>query len=698
MAKTFFTHIESLRGLAVGLVIANHIELTGFEGGFIGVDIFFVISGYLITRILLGEGTNTGQPPTLRQFYARRARRILPAALVTAVTTLAVSALLFSPYRMQTIWQDFLWTIAQSLNIGFQLNGVDYFGRNWQTSPFQHYWSLGIEEQFYLIWPLLLLSLLALRRRPLIPILITLAIGSFAFMLWLAESDPRLTYLNLAARGWELAAGGILAAVQARRAKSASPTSPKPIRTIAALISLAALASIGASILIATEDNFATTLWMPVLATAALIAYGDSLNHWALLGNPIIKFVGRISYSLYLWHWPVIFVVDHFNPVPSASRALTMLAISFVLATLSWRFVEQPFLRNRKQPNPNPKPKLRTPIAFAAVATLIATVGLAPAFLRVPPAQAAPAPAVVDPLLGITDYQTALAAQQRLIATTLKQLANEPLNQTQHQYLAHLATTTINWGDPPDHPFWSCELIADTQAKACDNSPDVPNPSETWIIIGDSFAQMWTPALRKIAQATPQLEVIAYTRGQCNNSNDSGLFQNQDPALIRDCLEFHRLLPGLIAEREFASDQTVRVIFADVFDRAKLADRYLASSSEFMAQIEQAGKADQSHIISSKPFQLEPLACLNPSVDNAADCSRPLRKSPNRNPFKRNLAELTQAHYINVTKWFCDSTTCPIFIADIPVSRDGAHIGPYQAEAMATLFGLAIRSEDASGG
>ena len=344
----FRPELEGLRGVAILLVLACHAGLPGAGAGFIGVDVFFVLSGFLITGLLVDEHTRTGRID-LGAFYARRARRILPAAAVVLVVTLVAATLVMSPLDMARTADDGLAAGLSVANIRFAFDATDYFSPE-SPSPMLHYWSLSLEEQFYLLWPALLL--IATRLRPsglnvAIPAG-ALLIGSLALCILITPGDGNAAYFLLPTRAWQLAAGGIMA-VAVRG----------PIRVPWPLA--AGLGWFGAGLLLASMLLIAPTTPYPGIAAAAptagalaLIGSGAAVASPGrlLLSRGPLRWLGRISYSLYLWHWPVLILGSaallNAMGVPPILRdppagAVLLSGVSIALAAVTWRLIEEPF-------------------------------------------------------------------------------------------------------------------------------------------------------------------------------------------------------------------------------------------------------------------------------------------------------------------------------------------------------------------
>jgi peptidoglycan/LPS O-acetylase OafA/YrhL len=348
----FRPDLEGLRGVAIALVLACHAGIPGAAAGFVGVDVFFVLSGFLITGLLVDERVRTGRID-LAAFYARRARRILPAAAVVLVTTLLAASVVMSPLDLSRIADDGLAAGFSLANIRFAMVATDYFAPT-EASPMLHYWSLSVEEQFYLFWPALLIvaSRLGEPRRMLTLVTGVVLVGSLLLCIMLTSISAPWAYFALPTRAWQLAAGGVLALAGRGLMRLPWP--------IAAVTGWAGFVLLGASMLLIEP----TTLYpgiaaaVPTVGTVALIAAGGAIGAPGrlILAIAPIRWLGRISYSLYLWHWPVLVLgvlalapdaQDAASPVDGHLLRLGLIAIAVVLAAVSWRLVEEPFRAGR---------------------------------------------------------------------------------------------------------------------------------------------------------------------------------------------------------------------------------------------------------------------------------------------------------------------------------------------------------------
>jgi peptidoglycan/LPS O-acetylase OafA/YrhL len=345
IALTYRRDIDGLRGLAVGLVVAYHAFPKLRTGGFVGVDVFFVISGYLIT--LLVQGALETGTFSLIEFYRRRVRRIVPALLVVVTACCIFGWLLLLPSELQSLGSSIKWCALFLANLFFAQTG-GYFDPVAESNPLLHLWSLGVEEQFYLVWPVLLT--LAVKRGVTMPVLLgTVIAASLGLSIWSAWIGPTSHFYNPATRAWELAAGGILAAWQLRtpRRPAADDSSSRPPRRLSAqAASLVGLALIIVGGVCWTVDRPIPGIWsvIPTAGAALLIAAGPcaTANRWFLASRPM-TFIGRISYPLYLWHWPLFsftrIVLGHPAQPVMATGAI---AIAVAAAYATYRWVEVP--------------------------------------------------------------------------------------------------------------------------------------------------------------------------------------------------------------------------------------------------------------------------------------------------------------------------------------------------------------------
>jgi peptidoglycan/LPS O-acetylase OafA/YrhL len=342
--KQFRPDIEGLRALAVLGVVAFHFGMTSLPGGFAGVDIFFVISGYLITQLLSQEIARHGTV-NLWGFYARRARRLLPASILVILATLAVGYFILAPSEQQLYSKGALFASTYVINLWLIRWSLDYFAQDASNNPFIHFWSLSVEEQFYLVWPalLLLISRLRIGRHGVLLAMASIALVSFAFCAWLTETSQPWAFYFSPLRAWEFAAGGIASMAISSAWAKRFPFSPA--------MGWLGLAMIAVTYLTITEEApFPGFIALaPVAGTVMVLLSGAHESRWrpkAILGLGPVQWVGKLSYSLYLWHWPVIVYAAMLVPDLTGVQRLLCLALTFALSFASYHLVENPARRN----------------------------------------------------------------------------------------------------------------------------------------------------------------------------------------------------------------------------------------------------------------------------------------------------------------------------------------------------------------
>jgi peptidoglycan/LPS O-acetylase OafA/YrhL len=339
----FRADIEGLRAVAVLAVVLCHAGVPGLSGGYIGVDVFFVISGFLVTGLLWREATATN---TIRldRFYGARARRLLPAAAIVAIATAIAAAVALPPLQARNAFLDGIASALYLGNYGFALRGTAA-----DTSPFQHYWSLGVEEQFYLIWPALIIGaawLVGRARRgaasQAVPFaaLAVLGVASLATAVLWTRTAPPWAFFSLPTRAWELAAGGLVAlSIHHWRRLPPLPAAIAGWGGLALI--LVTCHQLGPNI-----PYPGTAALLPVLGTALVIGGGcvtGATGPGRLLCRPAMRALGRLSYSWYLWHWPVLLLMPRLLGQPASLPAkLAATVVSAGLAVITLYLVENP--------------------------------------------------------------------------------------------------------------------------------------------------------------------------------------------------------------------------------------------------------------------------------------------------------------------------------------------------------------------
>jgi peptidoglycan/LPS O-acetylase OafA/YrhL len=483
--RGFRPDIEGLRAVAVILVVAFHAGLGPVQGGFVGVDVFFVISGFLITGLLAAELRRDGSI-SLTRFYARRMRRLLPAASLVLLTVVVSFRALLAPIDWPGLGREVLSAAVWSANWQFASASTDYMNAV-DHSPVLHYWSLSVEEQFYLLWPLIILLVAGRRRTPwprrlrrLVVVLLLITGGSLTVSILTTVSSGPWAYFGLHTRAWELAVGGLLALIL--------PGLSRLPHWATVPLGLAGLGAVAASaVLLDRNTPFPGSAAALPVAGAALILVGGVSGRvgvsWVLGLGPL-TYIGRLSYAWYLWHWPVLIALhltavgttvddefQDFRVGPSTTQVLAAVLLSFLLAALTHRLVENPVRHAR------PLASSRRLSLAMGVGLLVVVAGLPSAVLRPPSTSPAAFPAQGFETDGSAASGDGYSAPGLRVATMSPQQARDDQTSIPGCFLGFT-------GDAPD---------GECRYGAADGE-------RTVVLFGDSHAMHWYPALDRIAR------------------------------------------------------------------------------------------------------------------------------------------------------------------------------------------------------
>ena len=499
--------IQGLRAVAVLLVALGHAGVPGLTGGYVGVDVFFVLSGFLITGLLLSEALETGRVSLVR-FYVRRARRILPAAVLTLVVTTIAAQHLLNFVRARDVVTDSIWASFFAANVHFAALGSDYFQQGQPPSPIQHFWSLSVEEQFYLVWPsLLVLALFGLarghaRRGRLLLVIAAAGVASLAWSIHVTAATPTSAYFSTPARAWELALGAGLAVAAPTLARL-----PAYAHVVLGWAGLTAVASAAALFSASTSfPGYAALL--PAVGAALVIVAGE---HRLSVGRPLsiapLRFVGDRSYAFYLWHWPVLVIAALYagHDLSLVAR-LVLLAGAFGLSIVSYALVESPLRRRRW---PTPVGGLAWPASAAAVLAVAFVVSgsLNGTAKRLEAAAASVKPPVlIDTAAAASLEEPPDAPLPPVVAAVRAAEDGAPIPSPLTPPVGNLRNDIYRF------PNGCTPRAGQTRSRVCRLGDQ--SSSKVIAVIGDSHAQMWMPTLLDMAQRDSWV-VIPFVKVSC---------------------------------------------------------------------------------------------------------------------------------------------------------------------------------------
>lgn len=631
----FRPDIEGLRAVAVLAVIAFHFGVPGAHAGFIGVDIFFVISGYLITGLLVRERQTTGEI-ALPSFYGRRMRRLLPALLLVTAVTLVCGTIIFSPFEQLEMAKAGAASAAYVSNFWFTLSTFGYFAPESRFNPFLHTWSLAVEEQFYIVYPALVLLVGRHDTKARIAVMLTLAAtGSFALCIWLTKTSQPWAFFGSPARAWEFALGG-LAVLATPRLRSAAPA-----------LSWIGVALLAASFVVIDENSdFPGAIdALPVAATALILMGGTAGAGRALAAAPL-QWIGARSYSIYLWHWPVITFAKIMWPDLPLWLCAVCAAITLACASFSYTFVEHPIRTDRW-------------LGARAARSLLLGAGATTAGLL---------------LAAGVWFSAHLAAEVPAQAAIAAASQAEPIASGAHCMIGFDAATpkTCVFGDPKS--------------------------AHTMVLFGDSHADEWSPPLAEIAKRRgwklvtvlkslcPAADVPVYNARLRRDSPDCAAWRAQAIAMIGT------MHPDLVVISEYTR---AYVIAANPGERPVTMAQWTDGLKRTIGRLVSSGASVVVLRDTPQPG-MDAHFCLSRAAwhgQSTARCDTPAKTAllPDVANAERMAVDAGHARYADLTTQFCGPETCPA-VKDTIVYRDGNHMtAPFAKELAkplaAALFG-----------
>lgn len=671
--------IQALRAIAVLLVVFWHIWPTRLTGGYVGVDVFFVISGFLITTHLLAQLESTGTI-RLSEFWSRRIRRLLPAALVVLAFCLAATII----WLPLPLWQDNLIQIAASAlyveNWLLASQATDYFALESSPTLVQHYWSLAVEEQFYLFWPMLILGgywgVRALTRRVpnlkpaallgMVGIVVVIAGASFTISVAMSSIDPS-AYFVLQTRVWEFAVGGILAFLPLQKLILGAGG----WLVLRALVSWIGFIAIFASALLFNSNTTfpGMAALLPVLGTSLVIATGQLTERYAptsWLDNRPVQYLGDISYSMYLWHWPLVVVAGVITARPGNLGALgvIVLIMTIIIAAATKRFVEDRFRKPSKRGLWSRQRSSYILAAGGASAFLVACVVIATTVL---------APA---------NQAFAASLQEAEKRGCLGAAALHPTNACPEPFAA---TNTVSPVVASTDRIAPCEQPTVSAAYPAASCVRGQASAELAIaLIGDSHAQVMADAVDNFAIAASR-KLVEYTLGSCPglttddhrktpNENPSRI--GDDPERLAECAEWTRdvideVLQNPSIESVIFTNATLQ--YLDPADE----DRSILQATEVAGIWKKLSDGGKKVIlirdVPGLPFgELGP-TCVQANMSDPRKCSID-RASIDESDLLTAVARASDVPVVDLSDYFCDEGRCYAVIGGLVAYWDRAHM------------------------
>jgi peptidoglycan/LPS O-acetylase OafA/YrhL len=673
----FRPDIEGLRAVAVILVVLYHAGIKPVGGGYVGVDVFFVISGFLITTQLFNE-LSIHQTISVARFYARRATRLLPASTLVLLATVVGALLWLPPTRFKSISLDALAGTFYGINWRLAAQGVDYLNASAPPSPLQHFWSLAVEEQFYLVWPLLLLaSSLAWRwrratlsRASIIVALLALSIVSFTLSISQTHSASPWAYFGAHTRAWELALGALVAIT--------APYLTRSPRAAAAVATWLGLAAVLVSALLFTDatpfPGYAALL--PVGGSALIIAGGCAAPAGAvttIFRHRPFQLLGKLSYSWYLWHWPILLIAPAaLHMTANRWLNLALAAGSLAVAAASYRFVENP-IRSRRSLKTRPWQGISLGISLSASAAVVALIG---GQLPLALGYGGPALDTRSVVAGAADPTKKLA---ELIADGVRTTAVP----------ANLTPKLADAGrDSPAVYADGCHLsfTAVKANKACAYGDT--SASTTVVLFGDSHAAQWFPALDQIGKAR-HWRVLSFTKSACPAASVL-VYQDTLKRGYTECVQWRdqtlaaikQMHPAMVIMTNNGTDTGGLVNTPGDPDQAWTA-AWVAS----LNKVQQNGT--KLVVLSDTPYPKSNAPdCVSTHVADVSACTRQASDAlvlPKRRQLVADAAARSGALVLDPTPWFCTSTGCPVVVGNVLVYKDESHMSTAYATMLAPV-------------
>jgi peptidoglycan/LPS O-acetylase OafA/YrhL/ABC-type Fe3+-hydroxamate transport system substrate-binding protein len=687
--QTFRPDVEGLRAVAIGLVVLYHVGIAGVSGGYVGVDVFFVISGFLITSLLVREYERDGRLSFL-DFYARRARRILPLASLVLLATLGAAAVELSPARLNSIAHDGIWTSFFGANFHFAAVGADYLNATAPPSPLQHFWSLAVEEQFYVVWPALLLigmKLFARRRTAsawrVAPYTGLLIAASLWWSIHQTATNANAAYFSPFTRAWELGLGALVAVTAGLLVRVP--------RLVAATVGW-----IGIAAIVFSAVHFDTTTafpgkaaLVPVVGAACVIAGGMRALRWgpeAALRLKPMQLLGRYSYALYLWHWPLLVIADGMYPGLGVGPKLGLVAIALLLSAAGYRWFENPIRRAA------PLLRSRGLSLLVGAVCILATLAYSQMVVVGHRAVVARAKTLFEVQQKAANGRTVihLATQADVTAAVASGAALRQLPSDISPPLGAAGT------DAPSAYHDGC-LVGTVQTTSPSCVSGDAHATRTVVLLGDSHAVQWLPALDAVASRRG-LRIVTLAKHSCPvagvHTFDSVVNRAYSECVVWRKWAFEKIA-ALHPDTVIATESLEGLVDARGH-RIPGSDRvWQKALRKSLAAL--AGSAQHVYFLSDTPGHAQSVPdCLQHAAPDS--CATPADEATNsaHQALDQASARAEGVRYVDTTPWFCTAQVCPAVIDHQVTDFDSNHMTSTYSTYLSHVFGVATGLESAA--
>ncbi|GAB3248670.1 acyltransferase family protein [Nocardioides dilutus] len=679
--------IQGVRGVAILMVVLGHLFQRP-EGMFTALDMFFVLSGFLITGLLLDAHAREGRIH-LAPFYLSRMRRLLPTAVLGITVTVLIHYLLFSDARGDQVREDGQWALLFASNWHFAQQEGDYFAAQ-AASPLVHFWSLSVEEQFYAVWPFILIVLLAVGRRlatdriVLTVGLVVFTLSMFGYSMWHSTADPAVAYYSTLDRSWEFGVGGLLAVIRPLLAR----IPPRVGMTMTTM----GFVGIFVPIFVLKQGIAFPAPWgLPVVVVVCFLLAGGvnpETRDLPVITNPALVYAGNISYSLYICHLPVNMISEEF-----ISRGATYYAVTlFITATLSalcYHFVERPMryapwlmIESERERFGDASWNSRGRRGAGLLVSSTATVSL---------------------LCGIAVMTTPATAGERAFPVAADLDADSPaslLDQQKQRLSQALGQDPFPAFDPPLERLGWERLVENLDRTYCTNVNSElvaechfgsERAERQVVVVGDSYAMAWMPAIVS-ALDTQHWSVQQLTLRACPTWTLPS-YISSDGKPYPDCAKHHQLVRDYISSQRpdlvilMSGQGHVRNGQRSDIDEAPiiLAEQALGETLDLLQPL-----TERLVVISPNPRSGNLVDCVT-RLNEPHDCT--ISTDPewvDMTSGEAAAAATRGVTYINTGQWFCLGGRCPAFVGRTPVTVDGSHLTMQFAATLAPLLREAL--------